>query len=275
LLNLNTKKKIFLQTSPELCMKNFLLFMYKNLFQIAYVYRNKERSTVHLPAFLMLEWYRFNNNSLQCIINDFFYILKEFTDYCNEMLSKNIKNSKFKLNGINCKFRYYNIKDLWKKYAKIDLHECLDALYSKKPYHLRSLLTKKGHNIPQNFSFNDTFFYMMSYHILPKIKFQSYIILDWPSIYSLCSKYYIDNNLFSERFEIYINGVEIANGCYEKLSSSEQNISSPGISSTNGSALNLLSNLNHVSGGAVGVDRLLSSVLNINTIKNTEIITTL
>lgn len=275
LLDLNTKKKIFLQTSPELCMKNFLLFMYKNIFQISYVYRNKEQSAIHLPSFLMLEWYRFNKNSLQCIINDVLNIFKECIECISKALSKNLKTESFKFNSMNSKLRYYNIKDLWKKYVKINLQECLDALYSKKPYYLRSLLTKKGYNIPQNFSFNDTFFYIMSYQILPKIRSQNYIIIDWPAIYSLCSRYYIDNNLFSERFEIYINNIEIANGCYEKLSASSQNSSIPGFSSINGGGLNSLSSFNEVSGGAIGIDRLISGILNINTIKNSEIITTL
>ena len=57
----------FLSTSPELYMKRLLSTGYNKLFQVSHCFRKGERGQHHNPEFTMLEWYRTGADYMQMI----------------------------------------------------------------------------------------------------------------------------------------------------------------------------------------------------------------
>lgn len=254
------RKFVQLYPSPELPMKNFLPFCNRNVYQITECFRNDERSLVSYPAFQMLEWYR-PNGSLQELINDISNIMLSLLN-----VSPYRTQHYNKLPIINTTFKVYTLRDLWLKYVGIDLVVSLEELYCRNRSYLTQRLNKLGFHLAESFTFDDSFSYVMNNVIFPRINNEVCFLCEWPSIYSLCSRDHVLSNLLSERFEMYICGIEIANGCSE-ITCCFENIKISNNCYLHENSLSNLSNVKNLSGAALGVDRFLMALFNISQIK--------
>ena len=182
----------FLHTSPELCMKRMLAAGYEKIFQICLCWRERERGGLHLPEFTLLEWYR---------AGDDYHSLMEECEGLIRFVAKTI--------GLGEKliFRSHQI-DLFGSWERISVKEAFHS-YSK---------TSAGEALEQNL-----FDEIMVQDIEPRLgKEKPTFLYDYPAERGALARLKKEDPSVAERFELYMGGVELANGFSELVDSEEQ-----------------------------------------------------
>ena len=182
----------FLQTSPELCMKRLLAAGYPRIFQISKCFREAERGSKHLPEFTMLEWY----------VAQFDYY--QLMEQCEAMLITALKDMGHtqdiirQNNKINLAspWERISVADAFSKYAPISLQETLHQ---------------------------DKFDEILVEYIEPRLGIdRPTFIYDYPAKLAALAKIKKSDPTVAERFELYIGGLELANGFSELTDAREQ-----------------------------------------------------
>jgi lysyl-tRNA synthetase class 2 len=193
---INSHKHYFLQTSPEYAMKRLLAAGSGAIYQITKSFRIGESGSQHNPEFTMLEWYRpgFNHHDLMGELDE----LLQFTIH-----SKPAEKISY--------------RDLFLKYLNIDP---LTATVEK----LKTIITDHKINIDAtDFDYDTALQVLLSHLIEPSMGIEKPLFLyDFPLSQAALSKIRHDQYPVAERFELYINGSEIANGFHELTDADEQ-----------------------------------------------------
>ncbi|MEC7838873.1 MAG: EF-P lysine aminoacylase EpmA [Chlamydiota bacterium] len=189
----------YLHSSPEYGMKRLLSKGVGDIYQLSHVFRSAEIGLKHNPEFMMAEWYR-EGITFQQMIDETIEFIKLF------------------LGDLPIKQASY--RDTFLKYTGIDIAQT----------DLKSLIVYcDNHNIPLYEGIKDegldAFFNLILGHTIePQLGSQELFILShYPaSQAALARKTTIEGISVAERFEIYFNGVELANGYHELTDAKEQ-----------------------------------------------------
>ncbi|MES2203944.1 MAG: elongation factor P--(R)-beta-lysine ligase [Pseudomonadota bacterium] len=190
----SNQKTRYLQTSPEFAMKRLLAAGIGDCYQICKAFRCDEAGQYHNPEFTMLEWYRlsFNHHQLMNDMDDLLQLILK----CQP--AKRISYQQLFLDYLNIDPHLASVEDL--KKISPELCSVLNETTDTKDDYLMLLL---------------------SHLIEPKIGFdRPCFIYDYPASQAALSK--VRENKFAERFEVYVNGIELANGFHELQSAQEQ-----------------------------------------------------
>lgn len=191
------EKTYYLQTSPEFHMKRLLAAGSGPIFQIAKVFRNEEKGRLHNPEFTLLEWYRpgFDHHDLMNELD----VLLQTVLHCQPA----------------DKISY---RDLFIQYCDIDIATTsLKSLVDSLPHHQIFL------DNPASLTVDDCLHLLLSHHIEPKLGLDKPVfIYDFPKSQAALAKVRKAEYPVAERFELYIQGTEIANGFHELCDAKEQ-----------------------------------------------------
>lgn len=178
----------FLHTSPEYGMKKLLALGCGDIYQLSHVFRREEKSPLHSIEFSMLEWYRLNLS------------FEELIDEACELIQELIP-------GITFERLTYR--------SAFEKHLCsLDASIEE----FRSYLDGLSEEVMQERSaLIDLCF---AKHVEPHLP-EGAVITDFPAKTAALAKVTTnaEGELVAKRFEIYVRGVEVANG-YDELQES-------------------------------------------------------
>ena len=205
----NALRPLYLHTSPEFCMKELLTDDFEKIFTMSYCFRDEPESPIHRPQFLMLEWYR-KNERYESIMKD----VEGLIEYTIQ------KASHFPLRKeiIGKKLVKKTMQELFQEELGIDILNYLDVPSIKE-------LLKQFPDVPlpnAELEWDDYFFLLYLNKIEPVItKYPLLMITEFPAPLSALSTLKTDDPRVCERFEVYIDGIELCN-CFNELTDANE-----------------------------------------------------
>jgi elongation factor P--(R)-beta-lysine ligase len=242
-------------------MKKLLSAGHKRIFQICKVYRLEEREEIHSTEFTMLEWYREGT-----------YI--EAMNETNELVSS-VAGALLGDEGqlYQRAFKRYELQNLFQEKTGVNPFGLgRDELFEE--------MKQNGFpGINDGDALSDLFFKLFIQHIEGTIgRDEPCFIIDWPALIATMAKAKDNDPAKVERFELYMRGLEIANGYTELLDPIAQkkrflddNEERKRLGKTTFAIdEEFLASLGQLTGSyagvSVGVDRLLMALLNLDAI---------
>ncbi len=190
----------FLQTSPEFSMKRLLAAGLGDCFQVCRVFRDGERGRLHLPEFTMIEWYRVGR-SLEELMDDVGGLVQRLSGAV-AVPARRLTFREVVLQAVGVDGLTGTARELREALAERaldvpeDIREDRDALLDLVMGALAG--PALGHDRPV-------------------------MVHDYPaSQASLAKLKTVDGVKVAERFELYLGGMEVANGYHELADPAEQ-----------------------------------------------------
>ncbi|MCK5478339.1 MAG: EF-P lysine aminoacylase GenX [Methylococcales bacterium] len=195
-------REMFLQTSPEFAMKRLLAAGSGSIFQICKAFRNGEAGRFHNPEFSILEWYRvgFTLHQLMDEVVELFEVLLD--DHCMIESTYRVSYSELfeQVTGLN------PLVFCQKSYGQYASENSIGDAIS---------ICGNDHSMWLDFLF--------SHKVQPVLANQTLsMVFGYPAIQSSLARISQENTAVADRFEVFINGIEIGNGFFELSNADEQ-----------------------------------------------------
>ena len=191
----NLGQKLYLQTSPEFAMKRLLASGIGSIYQICHAFRGGEQGCRHNPEFTLLEWYRIGFD-YQRLMDEVELLINDLSGAANQY--KRISYRQLMLDHTGIAIDAIELPRLRETVArlvpgtnssKFSIHQCLDLL--------------------------------LGLVIAPAL--EGYVfVFDYPASQAALARLHAGDATVAERFELFYNGLELANGFSELCDSSMQ-----------------------------------------------------
>ncbi len=186
---------LYLQTSPEFFLKRLLCAGSGPVYAIAKAFRREESGRYHQREFCLLEWYQpgFDDHQLM--------------QQMGELLSAEI----------DLPIKKISYQNIFQQHCQLNPHTAALEVLQNALWQEAEI---RGKNEGRDFYLDALF----SFCVQPKLQDAIYFVHDYPASQAALAK--ITNNgegiAVARRFEVFINGVELANGYWELTDAEEQ-----------------------------------------------------
>ncbi len=216
----DAKQRLYLHTSPEFACKKLLAAGERQIFDFARVFRNREASALHGPEFTLLEWYR-AGQSYERLMEDCTSVLANAAEAAGA--------TEFRWRG--CAADPFaaperlTVADAFARYAGIDLLAAVpdDAATEPDRDALSAPARALGIRTAEDDTWSDIFSHIVTERIEPRLGIgRATILCEYPASEAALARRKPSDPRLSERFELYVCGVELANAFGELTDPDEQ-----------------------------------------------------
>jgi lysyl-tRNA synthetase class 2 len=193
--------QLYLHTSPEFPMKRLLAAGSGSIYQVCKVFRDGESGSSHNPEFTLLEWYRTGFDHFD-LMDDVEKLLRSVLDGILPVVPVD----------------HWTYRDLFLQSAGLDP-------FTAPVTEIRARLTEHGLHDPVGLSADDrdAWLDMLMTHVIePRLGHGLVFVRDYPASQAALARLRSGHPAVAARFEVYLEGVELANGYHELTDATEQ-----------------------------------------------------
>ncbi|NOZ37723.1 MAG: EF-P lysine aminoacylase GenX, partial [Gammaproteobacteria bacterium] len=192
----------YLHSSPEFPMKRLLAAGSGSIYQICKVFREAEAGRRHNPEFTLLEWYRIGFD-LRALMGEVDVLVRELLGDEEDSECLALKDT-----------QYFSYAQAMQRFAGLEpLNADITVLQNCAQHH--------GLDVPALGDERDAWLDLLMSHVVePALPRDCPVfIYDYPASQAALAQI---RGQVAERFELYLNGMELANGFHELANATEQ-----------------------------------------------------
>ena len=202
----------FLHTSPEFTAKKLLASGERRIFEMARVWRNRERGPLHHPEFTMLEWYR-AEEPYGAIMADCAALLRLAAQ------AAGVQTLTFRGRTTDpfTEPERLTVAEAFQRFAGVDLLATVAADGDTDRDSLAVAATGQGVRVAADDTWADVFSRVLVEKIEPHLGIgRATVLCEYPTAEAALARRTERDPRVAERFELYACGVELAN-CFGEL----------------------------------------------------------
>jgi lysyl-tRNA synthetase class 2 len=196
-----SETRLYLHTSPEFPMKRLLAAGSGSIYQVCKVFRDGESGGRHNPEFTLLEWYRTGFDHVG-LMDDV------------EQLLRTVLDGVMPVESVD----HWTYRDLFLEITGMDP-------FAATVTDMQAVLQRHGLHDPVGLAADerDAWLDLLMTHVIePRLEPGLVFIRDYPASQAALARLRPGQPAVAARFEVYLGGIELANGYHELTDAAEQ-----------------------------------------------------